>query len=49
MPVNTAATVCLPIKPGAKNVVADGAPATSDRERMAFKMGFGHYTFEIRE
>ncbi len=49
VPVNTSATVYLPVKPGAKNVVAAMAPAASDRNRMAFKVGSGHYTFEIRE
>ena len=49
VPVNTAATVYLPVKPGAQNVVASVAPTTSDRDRMAFKVGSGKYTFEIRE
>jgi alpha-L-rhamnosidase len=49
VPVNTSATVYLPVKPEAKNVVAAMAPVASDRDRMAFKVGSGHYTFEIRE
>jgi alpha-L-rhamnosidase len=49
VPVNTSATVYLPVKPEAKNVVAAMAPVASDRDRMAFKVGSGHYSFEIRE
>jgi alpha-L-rhamnosidase len=48
IPVNTTATVYLPVKPGAKNVSADVPAAPSDRDRMAFKVGSGRYTFEIR-
>jgi alpha-L-rhamnosidase len=48
VPVNTSATVYLPVKPGAKNVVTDVVPTTSDRNRMRFKVGSGKYTFEIR-
>jgi alpha-L-rhamnosidase len=48
VPVNTAATVYLPVKPDAKNVVADVKPVQSDRDRMAFKVGSGRYTFEVR-
>ncbi len=48
VPVNTTATVYLPVKPDAKNVVADVAPVASDRDRMAFKVGSGRYTFEVR-
>jgi hypothetical protein len=38
-PVNTSATVFLPIRPDVTNVVADVAPTTSDRNRMRFKVG----------
>jgi hypothetical protein len=49
VPVNTSAAVYLPVKPEAKNVVAAMAPVASDRDRMAFKVGSDHYSFEIRE
>jgi alpha-L-rhamnosidase len=48
VPVNTRATVYLPVKPGAANVTADVKPVPSDRDRMAFRVGSGRYTFEIR-
>ena len=48
VPVNTRATVYLPVKPGAQNVTADVKPVPSDRDRMAFKVGSGHYTFVAR-
>jgi alpha-L-rhamnosidase len=48
VPVNTRATVYLPVKPDAKNVTADVKPVASDRDRMAFKVGSGRYTFEAR-
>ena len=48
VPVNTSATVYLPVKSDAKNVVAAMAPVASGRDRMAFKVGSWKYTFEIR-
>jgi alpha-L-rhamnosidase len=45
VPVNTEATVYLPVKPGADNVTADVPPVPSDRDRMAFRVGSGRYTF----
>ncbi len=48
VPVNTGATVYLPVKPDAKNVTADVKPVASDRDRMAFKVGSGRYTFVAR-
>jgi len=48
VPVNTTATVYLPVKPNAKNVVADVAPVPSDRDRMAFRVGSGRYVFEVK-
>lgn len=48
IPVNTEATVYLPVKPDAKNVTADVAPVTSDRDRMAFRVGSGRYRFCTR-
>ena len=48
VPVNTEATVYLPVKPDAKNVTADVAPVTSDRDRMAFRVGSGRYRFCTR-
>ncbi len=48
VPVNTTATVYLPVKPDAQNVVAPVKPVASDRDRMAFKVGSGRYTFVAR-
>ena len=48
VPVNTTATVYLPVKPDAKNVTADIKPVAAGRDRMAFKVGSGRYTFEAR-
>ncbi len=48
VPVNTEAFVYLPVKPDAKNVVADVKPVPSDRGRMAFLVGSGRYTFVAR-
>ncbi len=48
IPVNTVATVYLPVKPDARNVTADVKPVPSDRDRMAFKVGSGRYTFVAR-
>lgn len=48
VPVNTEALVYLPVKPDAKNVVADVKPVPSDRGRMAFHVGSGRYTFVAR-
>jgi alpha-L-rhamnosidase len=48
IPINTSATVYLPVKPDAQNVVADVKPIQSDCDRMAFKVGSGHYTFEVK-
>jgi alpha-L-rhamnosidase len=45
VPVNTEAMVYLPVKPGADNVTADAPPVPSDRDRMAFRVGSGRYTF----
>jgi alpha-L-rhamnosidase len=48
VPVNTRARVYLPVKPDAKNVTADAKPVPSDRDRMAFDVGSGHYVFATR-
>lgn len=48
VPVNTEATVYLPVKPDAKNVTADVPAVASDRDRMAFRVGSGVYTFRVR-
>ena len=48
VPVNTSATIYLPVKPDAKNVTAAVKPLPSDRDRMAFKVGSGRYTFVAR-
>jgi len=48
VPVNTTATVYLPVKPDAKNVTAEVKPVPSGRDRMAFKVGSGRYTFVAR-
>jgi len=48
VPVNTTATVYLPVKPDAQNVTADVEPVPSDRPRMAFKVGSGRYVFVAR-
>jgi len=48
VPVNASATVYLPVKPDAANVTADVKPVPSDRDRMAFKVGSGHYRFVAR-
>ncbi len=47
-PVNTSAMVYLPVKPDANNVVTDIKPVQSDCDRMAFRIGSGHYTFEVK-
>ncbi|MBI5690177.1 MAG: family 78 glycoside hydrolase catalytic domain [Verrucomicrobia bacterium] len=48
VPVNTTATVLLPVAPDAKNVVAPIPTAAPERGRMTFRVGSGRYTFEIR-
>ena len=48
VPVNARATVYLPVKPDAAHVTADVKPVASDRNRMAFKVGSGRYTFVAR-
>ena len=48
VPVNTCAVIYLPVKPDAKGVVADVKPMPSDCDRMAFKVGSGHYAFVAR-
>ncbi|HRR33417.1 MAG TPA: alpha-L-rhamnosidase C-terminal domain-containing protein, partial [Kiritimatiellia bacterium] len=48
IPVNTEATVYLPVKPDAQNVTADVPPIKSDRDRMAFRVGSGRYRFCAR-
>lgn len=48
VPVNTAATVYLPVSPRAKNVVSDVQALPEEGDRMAFRVGSGHYTFRIR-
>jgi hypothetical protein len=45
IPVNTTATVYLPVKPGASGVSAPVPEVKSNRDRMAFKVGSGHYEF----
>lgn len=47
IPVNTTAWVYLPVKPDAQNVTAEIPSVASDCNRMAFKLGSGHYTFTI--
>lgn len=48
VPVNTSATVCLPAKPGAKNVEAPVPEAPAAGDRIAFKVGSGQYAFVVR-
>jgi len=47
IPVNTSATIYLPVKPGASGVSSTVPEVKSDRDRMAFKVGSGHYEFEV--
>ncbi len=48
VPVNTTATVCLPVKPDTKGVVfADAIKAEPLRGRMTFTVGSGHYVVEL--
>jgi len=47
VPVNTSLTVYLPVKPGTAGVICDVPEVKSDRDRMAFKVGSGHYSFEV--
>ncbi|MEI6647218.1 MAG: family 78 glycoside hydrolase catalytic domain [bacterium] len=47
VPVNTTATICLPVKPDAKGVTcADAAKTGPLRNRMTFTVGSGHYVAE---
>lgn len=48
VPVNTSATVYLPVSPLAKNVVSDVPALPAEGDRMAFRVGSGHYTFSVR-
>jgi len=48
VPVNTTAKVYLPVKPDAANVVSPVRPLAEGGDRMAFKVGSGHYAFEVR-
>jgi alpha-L-rhamnosidase len=45
VPVNTKATVYLPVKPGAEGVESPVPASPSDRDRMAFRIGSGRYRF----
>ncbi|MCL1921020.1 MAG: glycoside hydrolase family 78 protein [Kiritimatiellaeota bacterium] len=45
VPVNTTATVCLPVEPGTHGVIADAQPILPMNGRMTFKVGSGTYTF----
>jgi len=48
VPVNTTATVCLPVKPDAKNVVFDDAKVAEPlSNRMTFTTGSGHYNAKL--
>lgn len=46
VPVNTTATVYLPVKPGTAGVKSSVPEVKSDRDRVAFKVGSGSYTFK---
>lgn len=47
VPVNTTATICLPVKPDAKGAVfADAVKIEPLRNRMTFSVGSGHYAAE---
>jgi alpha-L-rhamnosidase len=47
VPVNTTATICLPVKPDTKGVVfADAQKVAPLRNRMTFTIGSGHYGAE---
>ncbi len=48
VPVNTTATVCLPVNPSAKGVIFTDATKTEPlRNRMTFTTGSGHYVAEL--
>ena len=47
VPVNTFATVCLPVEPGTHGLIADVEPTVPLNDRMTFKVGSGTYTFAI--
>ncbi|MDA3924368.1 MAG: family 78 glycoside hydrolase catalytic domain [Kiritimatiellae bacterium] len=47
IPVNTSAIVYLPVKPTTKGVISDVPEIKSNRDRMAFKVGSGHYEFIV--
>ncbi|MDD4103027.1 MAG: alpha-L-rhamnosidase C-terminal domain-containing protein, partial [Kiritimatiellae bacterium] len=45
VPVNTTATVFLPVKPGTEGVESEVEPMATDGDRVAFKVGSGRYRF----
>ena len=47
VPVNTIATVCLPVEPGTHGLIADVAPTLPVNNRMTFRIGSGTYTFAV--
>ena len=47
VPVNTIATVCLPVEPGTPGLIADVSPTVPINDRMTFKVGSGTYTFAV--
>jgi len=48
VPVNTTATICLPVKTDTKGVVfADAQKIESLRNRMTYTVGSGHYAVEL--
>ena len=47
VPVNTIATVCLPVEPGTDGLIADVEPTLPLNNRMTFKVGSGTYTFIV--
>ena len=46
VPVNTTATVYLPVKPGTQGLKSSVPEVKSDRKLAAFKVGSGHYSFK---
>ena len=47
VPVNTIATVCLPVEPGTNGLIADIEPTLPINNRMTFRVGSGTYTFAV--
>jgi alpha-L-rhamnosidase len=47
VPVNTIATVCLPVEHGTAGLISDVAPTMPVDNLMTFKVGSGTYTFAV--